>query len=138
MLSNSASSAVTSPWINGSGLVLPSVATETLTLDPILTPDLVITSRPGSRNRNRNRSGRCRLSSTCAEISSAFASAASGDPSMSTRNPELVGAIGYATGSASSAALGSISTLPSGIRSGSSTRLNVASGRQSVGSPYSR
>ena len=42
MLSNSASSAVTSPWISASGLVLPSLATETFTLEPIFTPDLAI------------------------------------------------------------------------------------------------
>ena len=64
MLSNSASSAVTSPWISGSGLLLPSVATETLTLEPIFAPDLAITIRPGSRNRSTNVSGSRRLSST--------------------------------------------------------------------------
>ena len=64
MLSNSASSAVTSPSISGSGLVLASLATETFTLEPIFAPDLAITMRSESRNRSTKVSGSRRLSST--------------------------------------------------------------------------
>ncbi len=139
--SYSASRAVISPSMSGCGLGVASLATDTFTLEPIFAPDLVMTSRSGSRNRSRKKSGSRRLSSTTAETSSALASAASGEPSMSTRKLEEVGAIQF-TGSISAAvnsdADGSISVLPSGNRPGSSTRLKCASERHRVGSPYSR
>ncbi len=72
MLSNSASSAVTSPSISGSGEVLSSLATEIFALEPIFTPDLLSTMRSESRNRSTNRSGSRRLSSTWAESSIGF------------------------------------------------------------------
>ena len=123
MLSYSASSAVISPWISGCGLVLESLATETLTLPPIFAPDLAITIRSESRNRSTKVSGSRKLSSTWAETSSALASSGMGEPLISTTKAELVGAMAQFPCPVSSAALGSISTLPSRIRSGSSTRL---------------
>src|SRR4051812_17411145 len=79
--------------MSGSGATLASLATETLTVEPIFAPDLVSTMRSVSRKRSTKVSGSRRLSSTKAETSNAFASSASGAPSISTTKPELVGAM---------------------------------------------
>src|SRR5574340_339503 len=98
VLSNSASSDVTSPENNGSGVCAASVATAILTLAPIFTPDLSTTMRPGSRNRSMNESGSRRLKSTYALVSSAATSAASGVPLQSTRKVAVAGISGHRQG----------------------------------------
>ena len=62
--STSASSEVTSAAMSFSGVCDPWVATETLSLEPILTPDFSTTIRPGSRKRSMTASGSRRLQST--------------------------------------------------------------------------
>ena len=87
--SKSASRAVTSPEISGSGLWVSVLVTAILTREPIFTPALDRTSRLASRKRRTNMSGRFRLSSTYASTSSCSISAASGLPSIVMTNPLL-------------------------------------------------
>ena len=60
-VSYSASSAVTSPEISGSGWAAPAICTLTLISEPILTAALESTIRLGSRKRSTKVSGSCWL-----------------------------------------------------------------------------
>ena len=95
--SNSASSAVTSAVISGSGDVDALLVAAITSFAPILRFVLASTVRSASRNRRITRSGRFRLSSTSADTSSGSRSAGSAVPSIEIVKALLICACGHVT-----------------------------------------